>query len=352
MADAYFPPPESHGGWRTLRTAQEVREVGGMDPRQLALAAEHNAFQASTTTSMVVIRHGWLVSEWYEASALATTRYDIWSAVKSVTGTAYGILFGEQPDIGLNTLVYDHLPEGHPLTDPRKAQITLGHLLNMTSGIPGAAEGIAAIPTATGVGPFEAALGFKPCWTRRWGEERWANTLTAAPGERWDYSDPAFAHLGMAFTKLAGVQMRDFMQERVWEPIGIEAVSWDLQGVGTPFGPHTNAHTGVHISARELARLGYLMLHRGAWNGRQIVPQAWVEKATRPSQALNKNYGYTWWVGAGGRPDGFGARGLHANVLIVVPSLDLVVVRIGNGPIAWSEAGVIGKVVGAVTDGR
>ncbi len=351
MAEAYFPPTEAQGGWRALRTPEEVREIGGMDPRRLALGAEHNAFQASTTSSLVVIRHGWLVAEWYEASALATTRYDIWSATKSVTGTAYGILFDERPDLSLETRVYEHLPEGHPLTDPRKAGITLGHLLSMTSGIPGAAEGIAAIPTRTGDGPFEAALGFKPCWTRRWGEERWASTLTAPPGERWDYSDPAFAHLGMAFTRLAGVQLRDFVQERLWGPIGVEQVSWDLQGVGTRFGPHTNAHTGVHVSARELARLGYLMLRRGDWDGRRTVPEGWIEAATKPSQALNPSYGYTWWVGVGGRPDGFGARGLHANVLVVVPSLDLVVVRLGNGPIAWSEESVIGQVVGAVLDG-
>ncbi|HEX2324622.1 MAG TPA: serine hydrolase, partial [Chloroflexota bacterium] len=79
----------------------------------------------------------------------------IWSATKSVTGSAYGILFDERPDLGLETRVYEHLPEGHPLTDPRKAGITLGHLLSMTSGIPGAAEGIAAIPTR-GVGYLAA----------------------------------------------------------------------------------------------------------------------------------------------------------------------------------------------------
>jgi CubicO group peptidase (beta-lactamase class C family) len=350
MSVPYFPPPESRGGWRALRSPAEVREVGGMDPRKLDLAAEHNAFQASTTSSLVVIRRGWLVAEYYEASALATTRYDIWSATKSVTGTAYGILFGERPDVTLDTRVYDHLPEGHPLTDPRKERITLGHLLSMTSGIPGAAEGIAAIPTRSGVGPFEAALGFKPCYARRWHEERWASTLKGEPGTVWDYSDPAFAHLGMAFTNIAGVQLRDFFQDRVWDPIGVEQVSWDLQGVGTRFGPHTNAHTGVHISARELARLGYLMLRRGSWNGRQIVPEWWIDTATRPSQELNSSYGYTWWVGAG-RADGYGARGLHANVLVVVPALDLVVARLGNGPIAWAEAGVIGPIVGAVVDG-
>ncbi|MGH2368678.1 MAG: hypothetical protein ACRDI2_10795, partial [Chloroflexota bacterium] len=77
-------------------------------------------------------------------------------------------------------------------------------------------------PTRSGVGPFEAALGFAPCWARRWGEECWASTLAAEPGACWDYTDPAFAHLGIAFTHLAGQQLRDFMQERVFAPIGID----------------------------------------------------------------------------------------------------------------------------------
>jgi CubicO group peptidase (beta-lactamase class C family) len=356
MTDAYFPPPESQGGWRTLLTPQDVRDVAGLDSKQLQLAAEFNALQSSTTSSIVVIRRGWLAAEYHEVSALATTRFDIWSCTKSFTGTAYGILFGDRRDLSLDTRVYDHIPEGHPLTDPRKRTITLGHLLSMTSCIPGESIGIGAVPTRTGVGPFEAALGFAPCWTRRWGEERWANTLTGEPGSRWDYSDPAFAHLGIAFTHLAGTQMRDFMQERVFGPIGIESLSWDLQGVGTRFGPHTNAHTGVHISARELARFGYLMLRGGAWSGRQIVPQDWLARATRPSQTHNPSYGYTWWVNTNatlwpGLPtDGFAAKGLHANLCAVIPSLDLVVARTGNAPIAMSDATLLSKVLAAVVD--
>jgi CubicO group peptidase (beta-lactamase class C family) len=354
--ETYFPPPESAGGWRRLESPQEVRQVGGLDPARLRLAAEYNAFLASTTSSLVVVRRGWLVAEWYEVSALATTRYDVWSCTKSFTGTAYGILFGARPELGLHTLAYEHIPEGHPLTDPRKARITLGHLLSMTSGIPGESAGLAAVPTASGVGPFEAALGFAPCWTRRWGEARWASTLAGEPGSRWDYSDPAFAHLGIAFTHLAGRRLHDFMQERVFAPVGIESLTWDLQGVGTRFGPHTNAHTGVHLSARELARFGYLMLRRGRWGDRQVVPRDWVELATRSSQSLNPSYGYTWWTNAActqwrGLPrDAFAALGLHGNACYVIPSLDLVVARTGNGPVAWPDAGLIGKVVAAVLD--
>ena len=356
MSETYFPPAESQGGWRACLSADETREQAGLDARELQLAAEQNALQASTTSSLVVIRRGWLAAEYHELSALATTRIDVWSCTKSFTGTAYGVLFGERPELGLDTRVYEHIPEGHPLTDPRKAEITLGHLLSMTSGIPGESIGIGAVPTRTGVGPFEAALGFAPCWTRRWGEERWAATLSGEPGTRWDYSDPAFAHLGIAFSHLAGMQLGDFMRARVFEPIGIESLVWDLQGVGTRFGPHTNAHTGIHVSARELARFGYLMLRGGEWAGRQVVPREWIARATQPSQELNPAYGFTWWTNARGRlwpglpTDGFAAKGLHANLLAVFPSLDLVVARTGNGPVSMPEAGLLARILGAVRD--
>ena len=356
MSESYFPPAESQGGWRACLMAEEVRERTGLEARELRLAAEQNALQASTTSSLVVIRRGWLAAEYHEVSALPTTRFDVWSCTKSFTGTAYGVLFAERPELGLETKAYEHIPEGHPLTDPRKADISLGHLLTMTSCIPGESIGIGAVPTRTGVGPFEAALGFAPCWTRRWGEERWANTLSGEPGSRWDYSDPAFAHLGIAFSHLAGRQMGDFMRERVFVPIGMESAVWDLQGVGTRFGPHTNAHTGVHVTARELARLGYLMLRGGEWEGRQVVPQEWIARATQPSQALNPAYGITWWTNAHGALwpglplDGYAAKGLHANLLAVFPSLDLVVARTGNGPVSMPESGMLARIVGAIRD--
>jgi CubicO group peptidase (beta-lactamase class C family) len=150
--------------------------------------------------------------------------------------------------------------------------------------------------------------------------------------------------------------MGDYMHERVFEPIGIESLVWDLQGVGTRFGPHTNAHTGVHVSAREFARLGYLMLRHGRWGDRSVVPEWWVETATRTSQEQNRHYGFTWWVNTAGTlwpalpRDAFAALGLNCNACYVVPSLDLVVVRLGSGPISWAGDAFISRVVAAVVD--
>jgi len=225
----------------------------------------------------------------------------------------------------------------------------------MTSGIPGEKSGIAAIPTDTGVGPFEAALGRYPTKARRWPAGRWTNILSADPGTRWDYSDPAMAHLALACFHVAGQEMSALLQERVFGPIGIERLVWDMQGIGAGFiGPHTNAHTGIHISARELARFGYLMLRNGRWNGRQVLPSWWIELATRRSQSFNPHYGYNWWVNTEGTMwqgvprDAFAASGFLSNRCYVIPSLDLVVARVGSGPSEWREGNLIRSVVDAV----
>lgn len=357
----YYPLPESQGGWRWLKGPEEVRSIGKLDPDALQLACETNA-RFDDSSGLVIIRYGWLAAEWYENSALTTTRYDIWSCTKSFTGTAYGVLFEDcrqgrvPPDnrIDLDTAVYGFIPEGHPLSDPRKADITFRHLLTMTSGIPGERSGIYAIPTETGVGPFEAALGRFPTKARKWPAGRWTNILSAAPGTQWDYSDPAMAHLALAFASVTGREMSDFMQEHVFEPIGIERLVWDMQGVGAGFiGPHTNAHTGIHISARELARFGYLMLRKGRWNGRQLIAPWWIELATQSSQPYNPDYGFTWWVNTRGTKwpgvprDAFACSGFLSNRCYIVPSLDLVVARVGSGPSEWAET-LLAQVVNAV----
>jgi CubicO group peptidase (beta-lactamase class C family) len=118
-------------------------------------------------------------------------------------------------------------------------------------------------------------------------------------------------------------------------------------------GPHTNAHSGIHITARDLARFGYLMLRRGRWGSRQIVPKWWMDLCTKPSQSLNRHYGYTWWVNneKGTRwdssvpPDAFSLSGYRCNRCYIVPSLDLVAVRVGSGPEQWDEKEFIRQVV-------
>jgi CubicO group peptidase (beta-lactamase class C family) len=338
---AYYPPSEWAGGWRRCRNDEEVRQFAGMDPQKLNLVGRENVALYGGPWVLLVVRHGYIAGEWTGVPAMPQTTFDIWSCTKSATGIAYGLLLDDsrnhrlphEAQIDLDSLAYSYIPEGHPLTDPGKEKIKLRHLLTMTSGIPGEDHGIVGIAVTAGKGEYEFALGKE---SDRLGNS--AARLYAPPGDAWDYSDAAFAHLSLIFSHVTGQEISDFMKARVFQPIGIENSGWDLQGGGGNLGPHTNAHSGLRLSARDFARLGYLLLHGGHWDGKQVVPKWWVDLATRKSQELNPHYGYTFWVNSDGElwphvpKDAFAFMGYATNRCYVVPSLDLVVVRLGYGP--------------------
>lgn len=358
--DTYTPPPESAGGWRWCKTPEEVRSLAGMNPDRLDLIKERQLQLYSGPWQIVIVRKGYLVAEWYSVPAEPTTTFDGWSATKSATGIAFGLLMEDSRNhklphdaqIDLDTPIYDYIPEGFPLSDPEKKKIKLRHLLSMTSGIPGEDHGLLGLSTAPGGGDYEVALGKQP---NRFG--KWAAKLTSEPGTVWEYSDAGFAQLSLFFYHAAGRELSDFLKERVIDPIGIESFGWDREGgVAGSIGPHTDAHSGLRFSARDFARLGYLMAHNGKWGGKQIVPQSWIQLATKSSQEINTNYGYTYWVNTTGvlwptaPRDAFAFRGYTASRLYIVPSLDLVVARLGYAPPNWGEDNLLPAVLAAITD--
>jgi CubicO group peptidase (beta-lactamase class C family) len=358
VAETYYPASESADGWRRCRNDEEVRKNAGMDPQRLNLIGQAQTQLYSGPWAIAIVRNGYLVREWFGVPPMPATTFDVWSCTKSATGIALGMMFDDSRNhklpgnerVDLETTAYDFIPEARPLSDPRKDKIKLKHLLSMTSGIPGESQGLLGLAVVPGNGEFELALGKDPS---RFGAS--AATMMADPGERWDYSDAAFAHLSLIFSKVTGEEIGEYMNERVFRPIGIRNVSWDLQGGAGHVGPHTNAHSGLHLSARDFARLGYLMAHRGRWEGKQIVPESWIDLATRSSQNLNRSYGYTFWVNTDGAQwpsaprDAFAFKGYAANRCYIVPSLDLVVVRVGYAPPNWAEDALLPAVLEAIT---
>jgi len=359
LAGTYYPPSESAGGWRRCRNDDDVRNKAGLDPKRLHLIAQAQLQVYGGPWAIAIVRKGYLAGEWFGVPAMPATTFDVWSCTKSATGIAFGMLFEDSRNhklpgdvkIDLDSPAYNFIPEGHPLTDPRKEKILLKHLMSMTSGIPGESQGLIGVAVAPGNGEFELALGREP---GRFGNS--AALMMAEPGQIWDYSDAGFAHLSLIFAKVTGREIFDYMQERVFRPIGVQNVGWDLQGGARHIGPHTNAHSGLRLSARDFARIGYLMAHQGAWEGKQIVPKWWMEVATKSSQELNRSYGYTFWVNTNGGQwpqaprDAFAFKGYASNRCYVVPSLDLVVVRLGYGPPNWPEDALLPAVLGAIVD--
>ena len=350
-----FPKSESSSGWEFLTADIDTKQVAGVDHAKLDLIFELQDFlYGGQNWAAVVVRHGRIVYEHASFMGLATSRFDVWSCTKSLTGTAWGLLLDDSRNgrlkdglqIDLDTPAYQYLPEAAPLSDPRKAQITIGHLLSMTSGIKGEDHGLFGLPTNPEVGPLEHAFGY--C-DNRYG--RSAATLSAEPGTVWEYSDPAFAHLSVLFSRLAGMEMGAFIQQRIFALIGIEHASLSVVGGAGHIGPHTCGHVGLVISARDLARFGLLVSRNGRWGDKQIIPQWWCELATQPSQTLNPEYGYSWWVNTTGTHwpklprDAFAMQGHNTNKCYVIPSLDLVVVKVGSGPTRWNEGDFINGIV-------
>jgi len=138
-AKPYYPPADSAGGWRTRKDAAQIRKIAGMDVKRL-----EQAFQYTTRTSqhggLLVLRHGWLVYENYYGKCARDVTPSAASVGKTFTSISCGLVLQEYRDQfpeGLDTKVFTekYLPEALPLSDPRKAEIKLGHLLAMSSGM-------------------------------------------------------------------------------------------------------------------------------------------------------------------------------------------------------------------------
>ena len=108
--------------------------------------------------------------------------------------------------VDLDSRAYEFIPQGHPLSDPRKEQITIGQLLSMSAGIPGSGCGVMGMATTSDAGPFEFALGRCP---NRHG--KWVDKLFGDPGTVWNYSDASYVHLALAFRHITGREMSDYL---------------------------------------------------------------------------------------------------------------------------------------------
>ncbi|GAB3912579.1 serine hydrolase domain-containing protein [Microlunatus endophyticus] len=321
-----------------------------MDQQRLDLMGSFQTFlNDGTGYGIVVVRHGWIAGEYYAKNARPGTRIHVHSVTKAVTSLAFGhLLASGAADLDLDTAAYDLLPDGIALSDPRKAGVTIRHLLSMTSGIRGESCGIFGTYAATPAGgELEYALGLVP---GRGGAS--TAELAADPGTRWDYSCAGYLHLGMIFQEITGRSVSSYLGSEVFAPIGLTDWDWESAGGFGRLGPVSTTHIGLHISARELARLGYCILQDGRWGQDQVLPPDYLREATTP-QELNPDYGLGFWLNRG--PDNpslpgdlVAMKGYNSNRLYVVPSEDLVIARVGLGPTNWDENLVIGGVLGAI----
>jgi CubicO group peptidase (beta-lactamase class C family) len=346
VSDNYFPLPDSDGGWRALSTAEEVRRIAGMEREKLDDAF---AIAAASTKNggLLVVRNGWLVYERYFGRGEREVAPNLASCGKSFTSMAVGMLMAERPGLfpeGLDQRVFTPTylpPEAFPLSDPAKAEIKLGQLLAFSAGIrgnnpclvngapvtidPPGPDGWAAMVDAVALGRREVTAN----------EQRVsAATLWCRPGEGYSYATAA-AHLAsMIVRHVSAMELQEFVRTRLAEPLG-----WGRWGYGYRYAgevTHTPGGGGIALRARDMLRFGYLLLREGRWRERQIVPAAYVRACGRASPYNpHAPYSLQFDVNTGGQipgvpRDAFWKGGSGGHAIYLVPSLDLVVWKLGG----------------------
>ena len=335
-ADEYCPPPDRAGGWRTLKDAAAISKIGGMDLTKLDYAFEY-ASRTSQHGGLVVIRHGYLVYEKYYGRGNREATPAMASVGKAYASIACGIMLHDKHDQipdGLETLVFNqkYLPEALPLDDPRKANIKLGQLLSMAAGLhgegsnPGFVNFVPSMklePVPRPAEPLDqdmAALR-TPLWCN--------------PGEGYSYASNSPHVASIVLRHLVGMEMQGYIDQKLAKPMGWGRWGYALKRGDTVL-PHTPGGGDTAIRSTDVARFGYLLLHKGRWGSRQLVPADYIEMAGKPSPyQKHAPFSLMFEVNADGHVagaprDAFFKSGGGGYGLVVIPSLDLVIYKMAG----------------------
>jgi CubicO group peptidase (beta-lactamase class C family) len=262
-------------------------------------------------TGLIVVRGGYLVHERYFGDSYGQDDpVEVWSITKSVTGSLVGraLADGSLSDLGLTLgeLIPDRIPTG---ADPRTPGITVKQLLTMT---PGWEWDIAT--------DYERLVG-----SADWATYVLSQPVQHEPGTFFAYNSGASHLLSLIVTADTGADAADFAQSALFSPLGIARPDWRRSPQGEAAGGF-----GLALTPRNLAKLGYLYLNMGQWDGAEVLSSQWVTEATTQQSAGDATghaaYGYQWWVTETGGMSAYFALGFGNQYVYVVPALDLVVV--------------------------
>jgi CubicO group peptidase (beta-lactamase class C family) len=246
------------------------------------------------------------------------------SVTKSVVSAVIGIAVGRHDFPSLDTPVLSFFdPAKVANVDDRKRRITLRHLLTMTGGFDWDED----LPYIDPKNTFSTMV-----FTHDWVQFTIDRPMAHDPGSIFQYNSGETVLLGHIFRLATGVDLEEYAVKHLFAPLGIADYLWKR----TPFGL-ADTQEGLYVAPRDIAKIAYLYLHHGQWEGRQIVPEVWVKTSLTPNKYVTDDgsiqYGYKWWLypyqHQGEDHMAFAGAGFGNQRPIVLPELDLVLVFTG-----------------------
>ena len=277
--------------------------------------------------SLLVVRGGKLVFEEYYRGWGIFQIHTIQSVSKSVTSLLVGIAIGEGLIKSVDQRVSDFFPEHRAMfdQDPRKQRLTLRNVLTMTFGNDWKER---AIPYSN-----PANIVWRMAAADDWMGFILGQPMVEEPGARFNYSSGSALLISGILQHATGMHVSVYAEQRLFDPLSIPVYGWYRNMTHPQHWTHTGG--GLGLRSRDLAKIGYLLVSGGRWNGKQVVPAAWIEESTRPHVQADTAlwYGYQWWLQS--LPNSVGSAGAHNEVIegrgwggqyvVAVPRLDLVV---------------------------
>ena len=286
-----------------------------MDSEQLAELMDYLQGQNSFTIhSLLIIRNGYIVTDAYFYPFAQDSLHDLASATKSFMSTLVGIAIDQGTIESVGQPVLDFFPERTVANlDANKEAMTLEDLLTMRSGFKCINQ-----PTEVTLSEMRASPD--------WSQFVLDLPMASEPGARYVYCSPNVHLLSAIIQETTGMSALEFAQEHLFGPLGVSDGFWPSDPQGNNWG-----WGDLKLAPHDMAKLGYLFLNKGLWDGQQVVSAAWVKAATSGG-----SYGYLWWL----KPSGtYFATGRGGQEIWVLPDRDMVVVITGasggGGAGAW-----------------
>ena len=288
--------------------AAQIRELPRSTPEEQGVPSRAliNLFDSLHTMpqtdihSMIVMRRGKVVGEFYPAPFAAEYQHTQYSSSKTLVSMAVGLAIDENR-LRLSDRVVTFFPEYLPDTiSDNLAAITVRDLLTMTSGI-------------------------KPDWGMRSRGTEWIKTflhkeVKNEPGTVFAYDSMVTYLLSAIVQRVTGVKTLDYLQTKLFDPMHIEVVNWEV----SPEGVNTGGW-GLHIQSESLAKIGQLWLDEGVWEGKQLISKEWIHQmSSKQADGGDFGYGYQTWMCA--YPGAVRADGALGQYVIVVPEKEVVIV--------------------------
>jgi len=278
------------------------------------------------TDALLIVQNDSLRYEYYSNGFTAADHHISWSMSKSVISALFGIAISEGHIRSIEESVTDYLPE---FAGTGYDGVRIKDVLQMSSGV-GFNEDYGDFNSDINVMGRYFALGMPMAkFAKRLKRER-------SPGTYNHYVSIDTQVLGMILVKATGRTITDYMAEKLWQPIGAEAEAyWIVDKTGMEF-----ALGGLNVTARDYVKLGQLYLDSGRWQGKQVVPEAWVLASVTPdaphlmpgdrtNAGRKDGYGYQWWIPSGAE-DEFNAQGIYTQFIYVDPDKDMVIVKLSS----------------------